>query len=86
MKKIALILAAVCLGFAAQAQQALFGGPQVASPVVNEDAWVTQGRAAQVLEPASPAIVQAWWNGTEGGTALAEVLFGDIRLITHITI
>ena len=32
----------------------------------------------QVLEPASPAIVQAWWNGTEGGTALAEILFGDI--------
>ncbi|MBQ3438476.1 MAG: glycoside hydrolase family 3 C-terminal domain-containing protein [Bacteroidales bacterium] len=32
----------------------------------------------RVLEPASPAIVQAWWNGTEGGTALAEVLFGDI--------
>ena len=32
----------------------------------------------RVLEPASPAIVQAWWNGTEGGTALAEILFGDI--------
>ncbi len=32
----------------------------------------------QVLEPASPAIVQGWWNGTEGGTALAKVLFGDI--------
>ena len=32
----------------------------------------------QVLEPASPAIVQGWWNGMEGGTALAEVLFGDI--------
>ena len=32
----------------------------------------------QVLEPHSPAIVQGWWNGTEGGTALAEVLFGDI--------
>ena len=32
----------------------------------------------QVLAPASPAIVQGWWNGTEGGTALAEVLFGDI--------
>ena len=30
------------------------------------------------LEPLSPAIVQGWWNGTEGGTALAEVLFGDI--------
>ena len=32
----------------------------------------------RVLEPVSPAIVQAWWNGTEGGTALAKVLFGDI--------
>ena len=32
----------------------------------------------QVLEPVSPAIVQGWWNGTEGGNALAEVLFGDI--------
>ena len=32
----------------------------------------------QVLEPVSPAIVQGWWNGMEGGTALAEVLFGDI--------
>ncbi len=30
------------------------------------------------LEPVSPAIVQGWWNGTEGGTALSEVLFGDI--------
>ena len=30
------------------------------------------------LEPVSPAIVQGWWNGMEGGTALAEVLFGDI--------
>ena len=32
----------------------------------------------QILEKYSPAIVQGWWNGTEGGTALAEVLFGDI--------
>ena len=32
----------------------------------------------RVLEPVSPAIVQGWWNGTEGGTALAEVLFGEI--------
>ena len=30
------------------------------------------------LAPYSPAIVQGWWNGLEGGTALAEVLFGDI--------
>ena len=32
----------------------------------------------QKIEVFSPAIVQGWWNGTEGGTALAEVLFGDI--------
>ena len=32
----------------------------------------------QILEKCSPAIVEGWWNGIEGGTALAEVLFGDI--------
>jgi len=32
----------------------------------------------RTLELYSPAIVQGWWNGMEGGTALAEVLFGDI--------
>ena len=26
----------------------------------------------------SSALIQGWWNGLEGGTALAEVLFGDI--------
>ncbi|MDO5442913.1 MAG: glycoside hydrolase family 3 C-terminal domain-containing protein [Bacteroidia bacterium] len=26
----------------------------------------------------SAALIQGWWNGLEGGTALAEVLFGDI--------
>ena len=32
----------------------------------------------RVLDQYSPAIVQGWWNGMEGGKALAEVLFGDI--------
>lgn len=32
----------------------------------------------QVLNECSPAIVEGWWNGIEGGKALAEVLFGDI--------
>ena len=32
----------------------------------------------RTLAECSPAIIQGWWNGTEGGTALAEVLFGDI--------
>ena len=30
------------------------------------------------LTAVSPAIVQGWWNGMEGGNALAAVLFGDI--------
>ena len=29
------------------------------------------------VEACSKALVQGWWNGIEGGTALAEVLFGD---------
>ena len=32
----------------------------------------------QELVKSSPAIIQGWWNGIEGGTALAEVIFGDI--------
>lgn len=32
----------------------------------------------RTLDKYSPAIVQGWWNGMEGGKALAEVLFGDI--------
>ena len=32
----------------------------------------------RILDQYSPAIIQGWWNGMEGGTALAEVLFGDI--------
>ena len=32
----------------------------------------------QKLEKYSPAIVQGWWNGLEGGNALADVLFGNI--------
>ncbi|MBP5537945.1 MAG: glycoside hydrolase family 3 C-terminal domain-containing protein [Bacteroidales bacterium] len=29
------------------------------------------------IETCSTAVVQGWWNGIEGGTALAEILFGD---------
>jgi len=41
MKKITLIAAAMLLGTAAFAQQALFGGPGVVSPEINADGTVT---------------------------------------------
>ena len=41
MKKYTIILAALCIGLSAHAQQALFGGPGVESPVINADGTVT---------------------------------------------
>jgi len=41
MKKFTIILAALCIGLSAHAQQALFGGPGVESPVINADGTVT---------------------------------------------
>ncbi len=32
----------------------------------------------QVVEKYSKALVQGWWNGLEGGNALADVLYGNI--------
>lgn len=32
----------------------------------------------QVVEKVSRAVVQGWWNGLEGGNALADVLYGNI--------
>lgn len=32
----------------------------------------------EAVTECSAALLQGWWNGLEGGTALAEVLFGDI--------
>lgn len=32
----------------------------------------------QKLDKYSPTIVQGWWNGMEGGNALADILFGNI--------
>ena len=41
MKKIVLALTALCIGLSAQAQQALFGGRSLESPVINADGTVT---------------------------------------------
>jgi enterochelin esterase family protein len=41
MKRILTAIAALCIGLSANAQQALWGGPQVESPVINPDGTVT---------------------------------------------
>ena len=42
MKKLFIAVAALAIGLSANAQQALFGGPSVESPVINEDGTVTE--------------------------------------------
>ena len=41
MKKLFIAIAALCIGLSAHAQQALWGGPSVESPVINPDGTVT---------------------------------------------
>jgi len=41
MKKLVIAIAALCIGLSANAQQALWGGPSVESPVINADGTVT---------------------------------------------
>ena len=41
MKKLSIFLAILCIGLSANAQQALWGGPGVESPVINADGTVT---------------------------------------------
>lgn len=41
MKKLFVAIAALCIGLSASAQQALWGGPSVESPVINADGTVT---------------------------------------------
>ena len=51
---------------------------QAGKPVV---ALLINGRplAVPLLAERVPAIVEAWYAGQEGGTAIAEVLFGDVN-------
>jgi beta-glucosidase len=41
----------------------------IAGPAIEMDPWLAQ----------VPAVLQAWYPGMEGGTAIARVLFGDVN-------
>lgn len=73
MKKIAILLAAACLGFPARAQQALFGGAQAESPVINENGTVT-------FRYQAPKAVKVEVTGDFLPTEKVEVEFGGNKM------
>ena len=73
MKKFTIILAALCIGLSAHAQQALFGGPSVESPVINEDGTVT-------FRFMAPKAIKVEVTGDFLPTEKVEVEFGGNKM------
>lgn len=73
MKKSILILAALALGLSANAQQALFGRPQIESPVINADGTVTFRLAARKA-------VKVQLSGDFLPTQKVETGFGEVDM------
>ena len=73
MKKLFIAIAALCIGLSAAAQQALFGGPGVESPVINADGTVT-------FRYRAPKAVKVEVTGDFLPTQKMEVDFGGNKM------
>ena len=73
MKKIISLVAALLLVLSAHAQQALYGGPQVESPVINADGTVT-------FRYQAPKAVKVEVTGDFLPTVKQEVDFGGNKM------
>ena len=73
MKKLFIAVAALAIGLSANAQQALFGGPSVESPVINEDGTVT-------FRFQAPKAIKVEVTGDFLPTVKQEVEFGGNKM------
>ena len=74
MKKLFVAIAALCIGLSANAQQALFGGPSVESPVINPDGTVT-------FRFQAPKAIKVEVTGDFLPTQKMEVEFGGQKMV-----
>ena len=74
MKKLFVAIAALCIGLSASAQQALFGGPSVESPVINPDGTVT-------FRFMAPKAIKVEVTGDFLPTQKMEVEFGGNKMV-----
>ena len=79
MKRITLIIVSLLLGVSAFAQQALFGGPGVESPVINPDGTVT-------FRYRAPKAVKVTVSGDFLPPQKVEYKMGDQTIVTEATV
>ncbi len=79
MKRITLIIVSLLLGVSAFAQQALFGGPGVESPVINPDGTVT-------FRYHAPKAVKVTVSGDFLPPQKVEYRMGDQTIVTEATV
>lgn len=77
MKKLVIAIAALCIGLSAHAQQALWGGPSVESPVINADGTVT-------FRFMAPKAVKVEVTGDFMPTVKQEVEFGGNKMTVDL--
>lgn len=90
MRKIIVIAVALLLSASVYAQQALFGGPQIASPVINEDGTVTfnvmaQAQTVQVTGDFLPTTKMETPFGEMDAPGVANLTQGEGGVWTYTT-